>query len=101
MIWKKMDREELIQDVVYQRVEMILEQHCMEKNGRKDLEREILARIVPGEEEGRGTSGTGDQPGCHGTSDFVPRGIFRRAVAWDPGIPAGGNRGRMRQMRIA
>ncbi len=50
MIWKKMGREELIQDVVYQRVEMILEQHCMEKNGRKDLEREILARIVPGEE---------------------------------------------------
>ena len=37
-----MGREEWIRDMVYQRVEMILEKHCMEKNGRKDLEGEIV-----------------------------------------------------------
>ena len=44
-----MGREEWIRDMVYQRVEMILEKHCMEKNGRKDLEGEILALVIPGE----------------------------------------------------
>ncbi len=46
-----MGREEWIRDMVYQRVEMILEKYCMEKNGRKEkeLEGEILALVIPGE----------------------------------------------------